>query len=214
MRVIAFLVLLLCIVFPAIGQPANPEADLQIEPDVGRKALAIGVRNYSNLNPVPSAEKDVHTIANKLRTVGFDVTESFDETGFEIWDRVREFSRSLQPDDVVVFYFSGHGFQFEGLSYLLPRDIAKEISSTDISVDALPLDGVLPYLKVRKPSFILMLIDTCRDNVATVKRPDGTEKGVGDGGLIQTRTLPPQLVFGLATSFGRVAFSSKNPNEN
>jgi hypothetical protein len=198
------------------GKEADPKiAAFMKERDVPRKALVIGVRRYRHLNEVPSAEIDARSFAERLQSEGFVVTLSIDESSQEIWDRLREFGRQLQPNEVALVYFSGHGFQIDGLNYLAAADTPQVFSegADDLSYLAIALDAIIDRLKSRRPAFSILIVDACRENQVTLKRPDGTAKSLGHAGLAPL-TPPPQLVMGFATYFGKIAFSSNSPSKN
>jgi hypothetical protein len=74
-----------------------------------------------------------------------------------------------------IFYFSGHGFRFEGETYLvpsgarlnlnedlaaLPADVARKL----IASSAIPLSQIVRELPDRQNGFNLIILDTCLDN--------------------------------------------------
>jgi formylglycine-generating enzyme required for sulfatase activity len=98
---------------------------------MGRYALLIGISNYNNagLNPLPSAVKDVDALQQVLLNPeigGFadgDVTVLKDVEKGAIETAIYHLFANRKPDDLLLFYFSGHGvtddrrdFYFSGLS--------------------------------------------------------------------------------------------------
>ncbi len=193
---------------------AGAQSNYLDEADLSKKALVIGVTSYAHLDRLPSGLEDARSFGKKLKDIGFDVTYSLDETDVEIWDRLKAFGRSLSPEDVALVYFSGHGFQYEGLNYLAPANIPKPILYDDLTLQAVPLQSVLDWMRIKGPAMSMVFLDACRDNSALVVRETG---GVPKGAGIEEgkmRAPPPQLLIGYATYLGRTADSSINENEN
>ncbi|MEA5489063.1 MULTISPECIES: caspase, EACC1-associated type [Pseudanabaena] len=97
---------------------------------MGRYALLIGISNYNaGLNPLPSAVKDVDALQEVLLNAeigGFadgNVTVLKDAEKGAIETAIYHLFANRKPDDLLLFYFSGHGvtddrrdFYFTGLS--------------------------------------------------------------------------------------------------
>ncbi|CAF3308741.1 unnamed protein product, partial [Rotaria sp. Silwood2] len=45
---------------------------------------------------------------------------------------IQDFCKKLIPNDLVLFYFSGHGYHFDGKNYLIPIKDADMEDETDI----------------------------------------------------------------------------------
>ena len=74
---------------------------------------------------------------------------------------LEEFGRELSPDDIAVFYFSGHGAQAaSGINYLLPTDTSREDQG-------IVLTTALEKITRKRPRFALAIIDACRLNPLT-----------------------------------------------
>ena len=62
-------------------------------------------------------------MADVLKQCGFEVKLLTDAGLRTMENQVREFTGSLEPGGVGLFYFSGHGMQVNGINYLLPTDV-------------------------------------------------------------------------------------------
>lgn len=69
-----------------------------------------------------SAIADAVAISKLLKDLGFRVELLKDTDRTEFDQKWSAFLSSVQPGDVVAFYFAGHGIQVDGANYLLPRD--------------------------------------------------------------------------------------------
>src|ERR1700692_1467724 len=94
------------------GQEKCPENKYSVEVPTHRLALVIGNSNYTNIAPLPSAIKEAHNMTKALGDLGFAVTEDEDVTFDKFRQLLDTFVSKIQPDDFVVFYFSGHGFNY------------------------------------------------------------------------------------------------------
>jgi len=117
--------LLVCTVFG----PSSSDAQT-------RRAFLVGVQHYTD-KKVPSLDltiNDANDLAKDLEEVGFDkknikvVNDIKTKDGFD-----KEFSaflKTVEPDDTVVFFFSGHGFGIEATktNYLLLADLKSPFS--------------------------------------------------------------------------------------
>jgi Caspase domain len=140
-----------------------------------RHALVIGVSEYQRVPPLKYADKDAQDVAAALRLVGFSdehMTLLHGADPQNLPERASVFHhlgeiRNLQldPDDVVLFYFSGHGMMSEDVDYLLP------IEASDIALEdtAVSVDVVVKRLRETGSRRVIMLIDACRNEMPTGK---------------------------------------------
>jgi hypothetical protein len=191
------------------------EADYKAEFDPPRKALVIGITKYKELKEVPSGIIDAKLLGEKLESLSppFKVTYSYNENKKNIEDKIRIFVKSLTEDDVAIVYFSGHGFQFEGLNYLATQDTPKPIPGRAIANFAIPVDAIVNYIEVGSPSFTLVILDACRDSSIPID-DKGKLKGEESNGMHMPKLPPPQIVMGFATYFGQTAQSGLYETEN
>ena len=98
---------------------------------MNRYALIVGVNDYAdveNIQPLRFAVQDARQVDRFFHACDFEVQSLMDSeaTCAAIERHLREISARLQADDVFLFYFSGHGYQWgvpgEERQYLLPRD--------------------------------------------------------------------------------------------
>ncbi len=204
-----------------IGMPSASKAEtnseiskFMSEAPVGRKALVVGVRQYKALPEVPSAELDATSFAKKLEELGFQVTLSINDNSQELWKKLRGFENGLEPNEVAVVYYSGHGFQNGGLNFLTAADTPQLITDDDLLYKTVPLNDIIERVKSARAAFSVLIIDACRDNQVVIRLPDGKSKGVGSSGIGEPKRMPTEVVMGFATGFGQVARSSDSPSEN
>lgn len=164
-----------------------------------RHALVIGVSEYERVPTLKYADKDAQDVAEALRLVGFEdenltVLHGGDPDAqphrsavFHHLARIK--SLTLEPDDVVLFYFSGHGMMSDDVDYLLP------IEASDLALEdtAVSVDDVVRRLHQTGSRQVVMFIDACRNEMPT-------GKGIHGIGA-NTKSVVDQFDEGLAVVF-------------
>lgn len=127
-----------------------------------RVALVIGNSAYAHANPLPNAAQDARDMAARLTEIGFAVYSGIDLTRDDTLALVAEFAQALQPDDLALFFYAGHGAQVGAENYVIPIDAAPtdELSLIDASVK---LQSILRTMELRSDQRIVIL-DACRNN--------------------------------------------------
>ncbi|MEI2806933.1 MAG: SUMF1/EgtB/PvdO family nonheme iron enzyme [Albidovulum sp.] len=141
----------------------------------GRVALVIGNAAYADrvlTNPVRDADAMAALLRDKL---GFGVViEEKDRKLSQMRAAVDRFLEAGKTADVRLFYYSGHGANYGGKSYLLPIDhgVSKGYQLPDQSY---PLETLLRGLRDEAPGGVnLILLDACRN------APFGDAKSIWD----------------------------------
>ncbi len=89
-----------------------------------RQALVIGNSAYTSAGVLRNPVSDAKAISNTLEQLGFKVTTLTDADQREMEQSIRDFGKQLRDHNGVgLFYYAGHGMQFDGENYLLPVDI-------------------------------------------------------------------------------------------
>ncbi|CAF1041249.1 unnamed protein product [Adineta ricciae] len=122
-----------------------------------KQALAIGNVRYEEGDLTPCAH-DARDTARSLRSVGFQVRVGIDLTEEQMDSTIDKFARSVRPGSIVVFYYSGHGAQFDGKNLLLPIDF-----SNPYCTDA---QNVIQQLHRNRPRVVIVILDCCRTRVS------------------------------------------------
>lgn len=76
----------------------------------------------------------------------------------EMRDALQKFCRLLVKDTYAVFYFAGHGFEYGGLSYLMPVDA----SGSYLLSENMASSEVLVAMQATKAKLNVVLLDCCR----------------------------------------------------
>lgn len=76
-------------------------------------ALVIGIGKYDSLESLSNPENNASDMSSTLKSINFTVTTALHPKRIELQHILAEFENSIQPGDLVLFYFSGHGIQWK-----------------------------------------------------------------------------------------------------
>lgn len=129
-----------------------------------RKALVIANANYSIVS-LKSPVADASDMDAALRSVGFNVSRYNNVKKAEMNNAIWAFVASLSPEDEVVFYFSGHGLNYDHANYIVPAgtNLSSKLKYNKISYN---LNTLSQQLSKAKTS--IMILEASR-----VWAPDG-----------------------------------------
>ena len=151
-------------------------------------ALVIGNDEYANQPPLQNPGRDAWLIAAHLEKLGFELVGdheliNLDKATTDRW--VMRFATMAQDADVALFYFSGHGTQFNGANYLLPIDAGPDKKT--IRLQALNADDVVEVMEESRARLKIVLLDACRSPFK------------GPGGGLGSMQAPAGTMIGFAT---------------
>ena len=84
----------------------------------------------------------------------------------DILRNVRYISRKAEQDDIIIFYFSGHGYSENNLGYLATFDTELDLPS-DTSI---PISRIQDELKRSQAKIIMIIIDSCYSGIEYGKK--------------------------------------------
>ena len=155
-----------------------PQVISSIEGNGGKRyAVCIGINNYEDpqVSDLNKARNDAKSLGLALEEFGqfdsvfvlADDVSSRDQTGR--YPRLRNINAQLdllggyvQPNDLVVFSFAGHGITSDGKSYLLPVDA----DYGNIQGTSLCVEDVLAWLDSLGVHKSLLILDACREELS------------------------------------------------
>ena len=174
----------------------------------GRKlALVVGNEAYESLPGLATPAADAQDMAKALRDLGFEVTLLTD-VGPEVFQAVLgTFSKQAETAETVLFYYSGHAFQKDGVNHLVPIS-ARLQTAEAMDGETWRLDDIAAKLKTGSGQLLLFL-DACRDNSV----PAAVQAGLGGKGLAQFDGGAGTFV-AFATAPGSVAWDRQDGTEN
>lgn len=102
------------------------------------------------------------------------MTKHHNLTNADMNKAILHFAKSIVDGDLILFYFSGHGYQVHGRNYLMPVD--DEQIETDLDVESYAFDAekmLDTIAKRNRSSVTIFILDCCRiywpSNVARKK---------------------------------------------
>ncbi len=190
----------------AIAGPARAE---------NRVALVIGNDRYPNLpadKQLSKAVNDARAIGQALEKIGFTVIrgENLDRRGMV--DRLFAFTQKIQPGDMAVVFYAGHGVAISGGNYLLPTDMPLPQPGEEPRVRNMAIGeaDLVADIQEKKARVAVLMIDACRDN--PFRQPGVTRSIGGSRGLARGREA--EGVFAVySAGFGQSALDSLGPND-
>ncbi len=168
-----------------------------------KHALLIGNRAYPNKKDIPPAHKNVADIKEILEFLEFDVSTHLDLGPEAMRAALTQFSSKMRgvtgdsmPGSIAtLFYFCGHGFQFEGQNYLVPANV--DPSGENVVKQSVKLlDEVLAAMPQHYPGVSMALIDACRTDPSYRRGKDDLNQIMAPAGTIiffATRAGRPAL---------------------
>jgi uncharacterized caspase-like protein len=163
-----------------------------------RFALIIGNRDYAEA-PLTNTINDSDSMSRLLTRYGFKVITRNEVTLQQMRTLVDSFSQAVKKErGVALFYFSGHGLQYEAMNYILPLD-CKVNTGKNIPSATMGLDSLLKDISYSLNGMNIVILDACR-NSPWYNRIAELQKGPS----YQVGSYPNTLVL-FSTSSGNVA---------
>ena len=127
-------------------------------------ALLIGNQNYRRPeNRLRHSINDVDDLSAVLRTIKFHVRTEHDLTNSQMVSAIPNFTKTIVDGDLVLFYFSGHGYQINGRNYLMHVDDDLIETDQDVENYATSVERSLHQLTQKNSSFVtVFILDCCR----------------------------------------------------
>lgn len=210
---LACVVCALSFAFPATASAAETYA---CERAPKKLALVIGNEEYTNLERLPSARTDAEGMRDRLTDLGFDVTfhlnvKSRGDFQSEVF---RDFRRKIDEGDLVLFYFSGHGFSYGQHNYLVPTEMPLNINEEGVRMLAISVDSFESLVASHDPGLTMFFIDACRTLGGFVIKGPGDTNLVDKGPAEQrNHELGVNSAIFYATKPGAVAVGSAATGE-
>jgi len=163
------------------NQVIAPITTQTIDVEVKRKALLIGSKSYTNgFTPLDNSLADVRAMAELLKSMGYAVLTSEDESSDLIQLKINRYIKSLRPGDYSVIYYAGHGFQSDGHNYITSKDANGEEITKGIN-RAIKVTPIVEQVASRKPALNILLLDACQSWISTLKGSAGGLAGQYQG---------------------------------
>ncbi|MER9056279.1 caspase domain-containing protein [Mesorhizobium sp. M0213] len=176
-----------------------------------RVALVVGNGSYAEAGTLANPVNDALDIADKLRTIGFEVIEGNDLGKRELERKIGEFSDALQGAGAGLFYYAGHGLQVDGRNFIVPVDARLDMP-VKLQLEAVPIDEVLDIME-QQTKVSLVFLDACRNNpfARSLSRGATTRSATALAGLAQFESTRGSFI-AFSTAPGAVAIDGTGRN--
>ncbi len=186
---------------PYLGEPAGPGEGLLPE----RFAIVIGIDRYETgeaLQNLTNASRDAELVAEELKKANFyrfvltTSSKMRDEphkepliTRNDILNRIStavnyavKNAEAMGRPPVILFYFAGHGINYNDNDYLVPSDFRPSFAE-DIPEMAIPVKEVVSRLSWAGATLQVVFIDACRTQlpITLIARSSGTLEKIKPG---------------------------------
>lgn len=144
-----------------------------------KKALVLGNQHYNpGIGSLVNIHNDVDSMSKVLSELGFQITKIKDLNRSRTLMEISSFVNKAQRDDVLFFYYSGHGLGYEGENYIVPVDF-KTTCIEELKNQSISLRSIQKALENKNIRNLFMVIDACRNN--------------GNLNLCSTKSISPSL---------------------
>jgi len=192
-----------------------------------RYALVIGNSNYHYATKLKNPLNDSADLAETLTKLRFETTLVQNATNIKIKKSINNFlSKLKKTGGVGLFYYAGHGVQFEGSNYLIPIE-TKAGTEIEIKNQSFNISSLLNGMRKIKTATNIIILDACRDNpFKNAHQPGARSRSVATGknrSLIRTAIprldsglskldAPSNTLIAFATAPGKVAIDGSGRN--
>ncbi|RFB87655.1 hypothetical protein B5K11_26280 [Rhizobium leguminosarum bv. trifolii] len=123
--------------------------------------------SYAPLTPIPSAANDFTLMYKffdkyhyRLWKIGGDGRIHSVQQFYDFMTKARE---EIKPGDVVVIYYSGHGFHYGSQNWLVPLDYPSgPVNPQKLYKTAIGLNDVINGLAEKRVDYVVTIMDSCR----------------------------------------------------
>ncbi|MBL8217563.1 MAG: caspase family protein [Bryobacterales bacterium] len=184
--------LLVLLALTTTAAVSEDRRDLRYEPTPGRKlALVAGNAAYPKW-PLRNPLNDARAMQTALAELGFETDVLLNATRPDLERAIDRFAARVQPGDIALVYYAGHGIQVDGENYLVPVDFdAKdEADAKYLAYNASRLEERLERAGAR---LSILVLDACRNNPFRQTRSAGgglAAMNTGKGALVAFATAP------------------------
>lgn len=170
-------------------------------------ALVVGVANYQYAGQLKNTLNDANDIADVMSEMGFEVIKVLDPDLRAFNFAIDSFRRKLDGASVSLFFYSGHGAEYNGENYLFPINSNPTVPN-DLIYDAIPVGKILDKSEYAKVKTTILLLDACRSNPFTRNWNKGANQYEG----LTNINAPDGTFIGFAASPGKTASDGTRRN--
>ncbi|MBO9673876.1 MAG: caspase family protein [Sphingobacteriaceae bacterium] len=130
-----------------------------------RLALVVGNSNYNNGNNLPNPANDADSLDLVLSSLNFKVIKIKNQSKQQLETAIKKFAVQLKDYDVGLFFYAGHGMEFNGENYIIPVD-AEKLDKSDVQYRCVSTSWLQEKMAeagaYNKTNIVIL--DACRNN--------------------------------------------------
>lgn len=154
-------------------------------------SLVIGNNIYPGKGELDNPINDATGIAKIFEQLGYDVLLKTNCKTSDYSDILQEFENKIQDYDACIFYYAGHGFQFEGENYLTSIESQIEHPNKhELERSSIRLTEIFEIIKKSNTSINIMIIDACRKSFERGGLSGFSNVSVPKGTIVAFSTSP------------------------
>jgi Caspase domain len=179
-----------------------------------RVALVVGISDYAYSPKLANPGRDAAGMAAALAASGFEVVQSLDQDLGGLLQALEQFYAKTDGAEVALFFFAGHGLQFDGVNYLVPKN-AQLRSDTRLKQETIALQDIISSIE-KRAGITLVFLDACRDN-PLAEELHRSSKGASRSAAVPRGLAPmairnPDTLLVFAAAPGRTAADGAGDN--
>ncbi|CAF1315101.1 unnamed protein product [Adineta steineri] len=170
--------------------------------------LVIGINQYPR-DSLQYCINDATDLTNTLQSIGFQITLGKDCDLIKFRNIIDTFIKTIERDDLVLFYYAGHGKQNEDENYLLPSDYNYDYSGHErdyIVNNGVNVKYIMNKIEDKICRITIYLFDCCRSKIRT-RDPDGKQG-------LSSINAPAQTLIVFACAPGKAVLDETKNNKN
>jgi TPR repeat protein len=160
-RALALLLGLLCLIASVPAAAAGKVALL-----IGNSAYPGDADHPGKWAHLPNAKNDVRLVAEALRKIGFSVVTVSDASEARLQSAIDTFAAASASADVALFYYAGHGFEYDRHNYLVPVDAPVSVGMPDLPHRFVDFERAAN--RIAHAHTTIFMLDACRSGVPFV----------------------------------------------
>ncbi|GAB3336675.1 hypothetical protein GCM10027429_20250 [Marivirga atlantica] len=170
-------------------------------------ALLIGNSKYLHTTNLENTINDATAMSEALDALGFEVILAKDLSKEEMKKTLGFYLEKLRDYNTGIFFYAGHGIQYDGKNYMIPID-AKLEANKEIETNCFDTGRLLANMSLMELNTSVMILDACRNNPF---KNIGHEVSDINSGLTGTDAPAGSLV-AFATAPGKTASDGNDKN--
>jgi len=175
-----------------------------------RVALVVGNNLYPEDGNFPSLDNcagDAALIKTTLAALGFRVFHAENATRSEMDTILTDFENAIPRGGTAVFYFAGHGIEFDGKNYLMGSN-AKLQARSRLGEEAMDAETFASAMLVAGAKSSFVFLDCCRE---VPKDVEWLTRGVKKRGLAELN-IDGDIIIAYAAKPGQAALDGQDGN--